>query len=1467
MLTKQEEYIFMQAQEMFPQLDADVLCMILSEHKFQIDEALQSLMILTQTMEDAIDENVPLQNDFAAHPSMSQSEERKLSATVLKVSTDFNVYESVYNQDHDLEYLPVLKEMMVESKLPTNLQPNVVEGEEEKEEECVGSNKICESQKNSSASLDDEYIATGCEENVDIGFKPKLKKLFTVLSYTTVGKLNGVRLSFEGGGQRVPSTISKVNSHIVATTVFNPLKKQLENTSYQSNDISLSSELVTKEDIEPCPSIRDGHKPDFVPETAFVRTEELISTVIDVETKNVLSTSTPELNLNANKDWQVEVNETLNGNNGSFFVDTDPLLNPPNLQRTCEVFPNLPSVDSLPWINMRPHHSATNRGRGQTQRYPNNSQRFSSFPSPVYYRPVSSSGYPRNPPPGFSGRGSSWSVPAPQRHYSPRSSSYHYAGSSFSPTRATRSPSQHLVPKPRNDQCLEIYLMRGAPGSGKSTLAKKLAGKNGVILSTDDFFMIRGIYYFDPSRLSEAHSWNQRQAEQFLSKGMSPVVIDNTNIVGWEMRPYMMTAIKYSYHIYIKEPDTPWKRKASELTKRNSHGVPKDSIINMLDRYEENLTVEKVVGREAYQEYLRKINPKSPAKRNEKQSVKPALSKNFKKLSLNENNVKRKLSATSQERAPNSSTSCKAVTSNKNSDHLSFAPPTAYGMNTDDQKTHISDEEDCTSSSSSFDELMMMNDKINSGLSSEVLSDKDRYEIENAFRLMEQRESASTSTNLSNLTKGNDCSSEQKVLQLAPVADSTKDGKNLSPSPNNFGKPSNKMSKNQLKNRKLAPVFDCPILENKPDSNNNNWKKYFDDSLSTRFVPQGTVNKDFLIKERNTVETRTEEEDFVLLRKVENNVTQDVQAKVFLGNGLNFHSEFSVDKLDRISWAKTFDKSSSTADLEETAVDSDEDLATLRLLFSDLPPEHLKDVYLRCEKQLHLATDLIAEDSLFGAGSNLNIDDYYDALCVEDYITFGDTSEKEEPSELSQTEVADRNREQPSIRLKLPEEFLRQLILVFGEGESLDSDEFEIDLDVDTAKAIYNAWKTAQKKEFVTEDSASEHSTDVIPVVTESVPRLREIFGTKAPTLDEYSQDKQNQCEADAKQLREDEELARKLQEEEYKTSPMMTKRSLPEETTTTKKLPTARRRKIKHKAPNLYKESPSRSSNDSGKWSIDRRPQKQKLSQIMAEEQAAHASEQRQSAQLRKTKLSSQLKKEQLHAMFPAVPKHILDEMFVSNDCNLQITMETAACIFSEEELMLSSSDTSSTTGETSKMQETNNLGKFSASSSQKMINIDAMVPEIISEKNTYQDLRAEAKVHRQQMHECQKKAAVATHQHRGPLASYYREQAKMHMNKLREANQRAANITYQKMNEGRSKNELDLHGLHVDEAIDTLKSVIAEKRKERNKPRYFFVITGRGLNSHLGVPKIKNAVMEFLKMKKMAHKFVNAGMIKVFL
>ena len=47
--------------------------------------------------------------------------------------------------------------------------------------------------------------------------------------------------------------------------------------------------------------------------------------------------------------------------------------------------------------------------------------------------------------------------------------------------------------------------MRGVPGSGKSTLAKRIAGDNGVIYSTDDFFMVKGEYVYDVKMIGKYH--------------------------------------------------------------------------------------------------------------------------------------------------------------------------------------------------------------------------------------------------------------------------------------------------------------------------------------------------------------------------------------------------------------------------------------------------------------------------------------------------------------------------------------------------------------------------------------------------------------------------------------------------------------------------------------------------------------------------------------------------------------------------------------------------------------------------------------------------------------------------------------------------------------------------------------------------------------------------------------------------
>ncbi|XP_022827784.1 uncharacterized protein LOC111357368 isoform X2 [Spodoptera litura] len=146
-----------------------------------------------------------------------------------------------------------------------------------------------------------------------------------------------------------------------------------------------------------------------------------------------------------------------------------------------------------------------------------------------------------------------------------------------------------------------LILMRGVPGSGKSYLARKLVDMmvggshnnyRAHILTTDDYFMIRGQYQYDKFRLSEAHTWNQQRARNVLRMGMSPVIIDNTNIELWEMEPYLREGVKNGYIIEVVEPTTPWAKKANILLRKNVHNVPLVTIKRMLENYREGVTGE-----------------------------------------------------------------------------------------------------------------------------------------------------------------------------------------------------------------------------------------------------------------------------------------------------------------------------------------------------------------------------------------------------------------------------------------------------------------------------------------------------------------------------------------------------------------------------------------------------------------------------------------------------------------------------------------------------------------------------------------------------------------------------------------------------------------------------------------------------------------------------------------------------------
>lgn len=157
----------------------------------------------------------------------------------------------------------------------------------------------------------------------------------------------------------------------------------------------------------------------------------------------------------------------------------------------------------------------------------------------------------------------------------------------------------------RPDQ--ELIVMRGVPGAGKSTEAKKLVGE-GVIHSTDSVIERSGDYkkFFntlneskDYSALSKAHSTNLKEAIISMKSGISPVVVDNTNIKHNEPKAYVKAALEMGYaDSNIKFVDVGTAGLTAEaLAARNTHGVPLDKIKQMMSSHagQGEMTLKKVL--------------------------------------------------------------------------------------------------------------------------------------------------------------------------------------------------------------------------------------------------------------------------------------------------------------------------------------------------------------------------------------------------------------------------------------------------------------------------------------------------------------------------------------------------------------------------------------------------------------------------------------------------------------------------------------------------------------------------------------------------------------------------------------------------------------------------------------------------------------------------------------------------------
>jgi predicted kinase len=140
-----------------------------------------------------------------------------------------------------------------------------------------------------------------------------------------------------------------------------------------------------------------------------------------------------------------------------------------------------------------------------------------------------------------------------------------------------------------------LYVARGCPGSGKSFLSKQIAGKNGKVFSSDEFFMDGDEYKFDVSKLHQAHNWNHNRIIEAIQSGVTPIILDNTNCQAWEPKKAVQAALENGYRIEIVEPDTSWKFDIEELMKRNTHNVPRKTLERMLRNWQPDITVEDIL--------------------------------------------------------------------------------------------------------------------------------------------------------------------------------------------------------------------------------------------------------------------------------------------------------------------------------------------------------------------------------------------------------------------------------------------------------------------------------------------------------------------------------------------------------------------------------------------------------------------------------------------------------------------------------------------------------------------------------------------------------------------------------------------------------------------------------------------------------------------------------------------------------
>ena len=89
--------------------------------------------------------------------------------------------------------------------------------------------------------------------------------------------------------------------------------------------------------------------------------------------------------------------------------------------------------------------------------------------------------------------------------------------------------------------------------------------------------------------------------------------------------------------------------------------------------------------------------------------------------------------------------------------------------------------------------------------------------------------------------------------------------------------------------------------------------------------------------------------------------------------------------------------------------------------------------------------------------------------------------------------------------------------------------------------------------------------------------------------------------------------------------------------------------------------------------------------------------------------------------------------------------------------------------------------------------------------------------------------------------------------------------------MNKKSDENTLDLHLLHVPEAIKETQAFLSERKKHKNRNKISSlkvkIVTGKGMHSVNGKPILKPSISFYLEKENYCFREVNSGMLEVTL